>query len=291
MASVYNYRLLQPTVQEIRVLHINQHRNVSDRTPMRCKLKHISLQDVPVEPFLAVSYCWGSSKKRVPLFVDGQNVTIPQTAAIAIQKLSKGSSYPLWIDAVCIDQNNLQEKSQQVNMMKEVYSMAISVSIWLGSAERSTADAIASIEKIHQQCLEAIGGLEHLNTHLYGIGGFKYSDAPLPDCDWPALQAFYAAQWFGRLWVIQEIGLAKDSTFFVGSFSIGALDGPQKVHTLLRRTGESWSRERVEHVPTCRSAAFEPAKANSQSRLQFSSRQDLWVAWSASRRDSFRCCC
>ena len=207
------------------MLCINSDRNISDDTPLTCQLKHISLQDVPVEEFFAVSYCWGTSKKRAPIVIDGQNVTIPQTAAIAIRSISKVSSYPLWIDAVCIDQNNLQEKSQQVSMMKEVYSKAVSVPIWLGSAQRSTADAIVSIEKIYEQCLGAIGSLEHLNAHLYGSDSspaFKYSNAHLPDCDWPALQVFYSAQWFGRLWVIQEIGLAKGSTFYVGSFSIDA---------------------------------------------------------------------
>ena len=222
MASGYDYRILEPIAQEIRVLCIDPDGNLSDRTPMRCKLKHISLQSVPVENFLAVSYCWGSGKKQAPLVIDGHNVAIPRTAAVAIRNLSKVSSYPLWIDAVCIDQNNPEEKSRQVTMMKEIYSKAVSVLIWLGPAQRSTADAIASVEKIHQQCLEAIDSIEHLNTHLYGSAGFKYSDEPLPDSDWSALQAFYSAPWFGRLWVIQEIGLAKDSTFYVGAFSIGA---------------------------------------------------------------------
>ena len=221
--SVYDYRVLQPTAQEIRVLCIDLDRNISDRTPMKCRLKQISLQNLPNQNFHAVSYCCGSSKKkRAPLVIDGHNVMIPQTAAIAIRNLSKVSSYPLWIDAVCIDQENLQEKGQQVTMMKEVYSKAVSVLIWLGPARKSTADAITSVEKIHQQCLEAIGSIEHLDTHLYRGAGFKYSDAPLPDCDWSALRAFYSAPWFRRLWVIQEIGLANNPTFFVGSFSIGA---------------------------------------------------------------------
>lgn len=47
-------------------------------------------------------------------------------------------------------------------MMKEVYSKAVSVLIWLGSAQISTANALASIEKIYKQCLEVLGGLEHL---------------------------------------------------------------------------------------------------------------------------------
>ena len=45
----------------------------------------------------------------------------------------------------------------------------------------------ASIEKIYKQCLGGIDGLENLNASLYGTDG---SNAPLPDCDWPALQTF-----------------------------------------------------------------------------------------------------
>ena len=229
MASGYNYRVIQPNVQEVRVLCIDPYRNVGDRAPLRCELKHMSLQkslqDLPIEHFVAVSYCWGTSKKRGRIVIDGQLVTIPRSAAVAIRNLSKVSSYPLWIDAVCIDQKNLQEKSQQIAMMKEVYSKATSVLIWLGPAQSSTADGIASIEKIYKQCLGTIGGTENLNAYLYGMDGsssFQYSNAPLPDCGWRALQAFYSAEWFCRLWVIQEKGLAKKSTLHVGSFSIDA---------------------------------------------------------------------
>ncbi|KAL8806240.1 MAG: hypothetical protein Q9200_005128 [Gallowayella weberi] len=225
MASGFDYRTLQSSLQEIRVLCIDPDRNASDLNPLRYEMKHISLQNVPVEHFLAVSYCWGTSKTRASIVLDGQNVTIPHNTAVALRNLSKVFSCPLWIDAVCIDQNNLREKSQQVAMMGQVYSKAASVIIWLGPSQSSTANAIISVEKIYEQCLEVIGDLKDLNAHLYGSDGspgFKYSDAPLPDCDWPALQAFYSAQWFGRLWVIQEIGLAQDSTVYVGSFSIGA---------------------------------------------------------------------
>ncbi|KAL8803976.1 MAG: hypothetical protein Q9182_002848 [Xanthomendoza sp. 2 TL-2023] len=225
MASGFDYRILQWTLQEIRVLCIDPDSNVSDLHPLRYKLKHISLQNVPVEHFCAVSYCWGTSKNRASIVLDGQDVTIPQITANALRNLSKVSSWPLWIDAICIDQNNLREKSQQVAMMGQVYAKAVSVMIWLGPSQISTADAMISMEKIYKQCLEVIGDLQNLNAHLYGTDGspgFKYSNALLPDCDWPALQAFYSAPWFGRLWVIQEIGLAHDATVYVGSFSIGA---------------------------------------------------------------------
>ena len=225
MTSGYDYRTIQSTRQEIRLLCIDPDCRRTDHAPLRCELKSVSLQDTPIVHFHAVSYCWGTSKKRARVVIDGQDVTIPQVAAVAIRNLGKVSFHPLWIDAVCIDQNNLQEKSRQVGMMKDVFSKAASVLIWLGPAQRSTANAIASIERIHKQCLEATDGLEDLQAHFYGTDGspgFKYSNAPLPACDWSALQEFYSAPWFGRLWVIQEIGLAKNSAVYVGSLSVDA---------------------------------------------------------------------
>jgi hypothetical protein len=225
MASGYDYHEVQSTAQEIRVLRIDPACRANDSTTLRGVLEHISLANEPIGRFVAVSYHWGTSRRRVKIIIDGQSATIPKTAAIAIRNLSNVTSHPLWIDALCINQNNLQEKSEQVAMMKEVYSKAVSVLIWLGAARRSTPAAIASIEKIYEQCLETTDRLKHLHNHLYGTDGspgFKYSDAPLPTCDWSALRTFYSFPWFGRLWVIQEIGLARSSTMYTTLHAIDA---------------------------------------------------------------------
>jgi hypothetical protein len=226
MASGYDYREVQSTAQEIRVLHLDPSCRIGKRTRLRCDLKHISLSQVPVPRYVAVSYCWGTGEERAPIVIDGQRATIPRTAADALRNLSRvACEAPLWIDAVSIDQYNLLEKSEQVSMMKDVYSLADAVLIWLGPAGKHTAAAIASIDKIYRQCLRATDDLEHLQDHLYGTDGstgFKYSSEPLPDCDWLSLRSFYAAPWFSRLWVIQEIGLARNATVVVGPFSVGA---------------------------------------------------------------------
>jgi hypothetical protein len=225
MASGYDYREVQSAAQEIRVLRIDPACRTNEGATLRGVLEHISLANEPARRFVAISYHWGTSRRRVRFIIDGQTATIPKTAADAIRNLSKVTSQPLWIDALCINQQNLQEKSEQVAMMKQVYSKAVSVLIWLGAAQKSTPAAIASIEKIYEQCLEVTDGLEHLHHHLYGTDGspgFKYSDAPLPRCDWSALRTFYSYPWFGRLWVIQEIGLARGSKMCTTSHAVNA---------------------------------------------------------------------
>lgn len=93
--------------------------------------------------YSAVSYTWGNNPKTAPMVIDGHLVQVPADTEIALRGLlthilrtthreghataptSGDQSVPfLWIDALCIDQENLTEKSQQVAMMGEIYSRA-----------------------------------------------------------------------------------------------------------------------------------------------------------------------
>lgn len=217
MTSGYDYRVLQIVAREIRVLRVETGPGKNDNGLLRVRLEHISLAKDPVERFIAVSYHWGTNRRRERVIIDGQIAKVPKTAADAIRNLSKATPHPLWIDAISINQSNLQEKSEQVAMMKDVYSSASSVFIWLGAACKSTPAAMESIEMIHGQCMQITDGSRKLHDYLYGTDGspgFKYSDEPLPPCNWPAIRKFYSAPWFVRLWVIQEIGLARDSRMY-----------------------------------------------------------------------------
>jgi Heterokaryon incompatibility protein (HET) len=108
--------------------------------------------------YRALSYCWEGSTKPATLYVDGIPVKIGQNLNCALHQLrtnlfyctnllcscSDDYRYPatlerhitspelLWIDALCINQNDLEERSTQVAMMKDIYARAAEVVIWLG---------------------------------------------------------------------------------------------------------------------------------------------------------------
>ncbi|KAK8194552.1 heterokaryon incompatibility protein-domain-containing protein [Phyllosticta capitalensis] len=134
---------LNPALQEIRVLEIEPGR-FDD--PICGRFDTISLVGVSRQnssDFCALSYCWGEAQdpSRIMLKandVDGNGpATIPfdvsRNVEQAVRRL-RGTTRPLrtWIDAICINQMNGEEKAQQVGMMDKVYSLADVVHIWLG---------------------------------------------------------------------------------------------------------------------------------------------------------------
>lgn len=115
-------------------------------------LVEVSVDDPP--PYVAMSYSWeGQDRDREFFICDVSGITkrllITKNCEDAINKFRKGLNgfldsigslktstgtkfMPLWIDAICIDQENLEERNQQVSIMVDIYSRAHIVSIWLG---------------------------------------------------------------------------------------------------------------------------------------------------------------
>lgn len=132
----------------------------------------------------------------------------------------------LWIDALCINQKDNNEKSSQVMMMRDIYAHAKNVLVWLGP----------HIEEIVPQALRLMDtALRNLNREItpgkpssivYEVStmekhmarGFPSPEAP----DWMALEWFYGQAWFSRVWVLQEVAVAGSVTAFLGDFEMKA---------------------------------------------------------------------
>lgn len=96
-----------------------------------------------------MSYVWGNPKETKTIYVNGliQNVTNNLHSAL-LQLRSPTSSRKLWVDAICIDQRNLDEKQQQIALMRDIYTKAKYVAIWLGSPKRNAAVPFALSESV-----------------------------------------------------------------------------------------------------------------------------------------------
>ena len=95
-----------------------------------CKLQTVSLDDNP--SYDALSYVWGDSGDTDKITVNGCNFQATRNLIGGLQRLrSSRDARILWVDAICIDQANNQEKMQQVGMMADIYMSASSVQIFL----------------------------------------------------------------------------------------------------------------------------------------------------------------
>jgi len=77
-----------------------------------------------LEPFIALSYFWGDPTPTRVIVINGSQFGVTENLYNYLrcgQTRLNEDSRSLWIDAICIDQNNIQEREQQVGLMAEVY--------------------------------------------------------------------------------------------------------------------------------------------------------------------------
>ena len=111
-----------------------------------------------------------------------------------------------WIDAICIDQSNIQERNHQVQNMRTIYSEAQSVLIWLGKAEEGPEIA------------EAIDLISSINIDRWDNRGTVFSErAPWDRSHVNALQIILDAACWQCVWIVQEVTLARAATVLCGS--------------------------------------------------------------------------
>lgn len=200
-----------------------------DKNEIRGQLVTIDLEDEHHPKYEALSYAWGDpSPITYATFVEYDlQVGIAQNLADGLARLHKdGQSEPIWIDAVCIDQRDLEERSQQVQMMGRIYGEATQVKIWLGlSDEEMTAAAFARLKQCANPLDDSSDGRETLEN-MGGLANFKatsvWSNSMLTfvtDLDFQisALNALFGKSWFRRLWVVQEVWFGRELTFRAGA--------------------------------------------------------------------------
>ncbi|KAH7080802.1 heterokaryon incompatibility protein-domain-containing protein [Paraphoma chrysanthemicola] len=151
--SPYKYSKLDQTNQHIRLLRV---RPAADAPSFRqlgqkwdlpnCNMEIFKLDQAP--PYIALSYVWGDkSSGTAGILLDGQKFEITTSLYIFLDlfrsdTFSQEVAY-IWIDQICIDQSDLDERSYAVRFMSSVYSNAEYVVVWLGDDEETEKAAKA----------------------------------------------------------------------------------------------------------------------------------------------------
>jgi hypothetical protein len=138
-ASKYTHAPLTGT-NNTRVIHLQPARKRD--APVQFSLKEICLDDVKTgkTSFDALSYAWGAKVGDRPVSCDGKIMLVTENCLHALQHLRlKQEPLVLWVDSICINQSEdaLDERSQQVQIMGNIYSLARHVYLWLGLCSHS----------------------------------------------------------------------------------------------------------------------------------------------------------
>lgn len=98
---------------------------------LKTELLHQSLHDTL--DYIAISYAWGDGVNTEELFLNGAKVPVAPSLYDALKAVrQKKSEVLVWVDALCIDQQNTDERASQVRLMGTIYSKATSTAVWLG---------------------------------------------------------------------------------------------------------------------------------------------------------------
>jgi Heterokaryon incompatibility protein (HET) len=172
--------------------------------------------------FEALSYTWGAPVFAQVLEEVKSNTIIRLTEnlsdALHEFRLEDMDRY-LWIDQICIDQQNALEKSNQVAAMDEIYRGATRTLVWLGKEEAH--EAMDELERIGAD-FESYGykSVFPFPPTVWNQEYLQKFIALFETCNGGALYDFFGRPWFERVWVFQEFILARDLEIHCGSRSI-----------------------------------------------------------------------
>jgi hypothetical protein len=130
-AAVYkDVAQLDSVQEEIRMLHLECG---SGSSLPQCTLHRVSLRSDPPPKYEALSYTWGDENDRREIAVNGYIVDVTVNLYSALRRLRlENETRVLWIDALCINQTDLDERSQQVQLMRNIYTLCDRTVIWVG---------------------------------------------------------------------------------------------------------------------------------------------------------------
>lgn len=227
--ATYSYQPLSPQGSEIRLATI-QPGGENDEIVISLDPEPFSVEEPP--SYEALSYVWGSSEDPETVYVlsshslttqderDKLVLPITQNLHIALKNLRLvDTPRVMWIDALCIDQHNNEEKSREVRRMNHIYRLARRVVVWLGPKSRDSDRTMRMMDRVGRMfevnwtwCDISLAGNKDPETYI---------KPPLDHEDFTGFYHIICRTWFERLWIRQEVTLAnQDAIVCCGKSSV-----------------------------------------------------------------------
>lgn len=219
-SQYYEYQSLPP--QSIRILSVDADPHPLCPESISCSLKVVKT----TEEYHCLSYTWGDpfGHPMVPIekavarhvICNGKLIDVTANLFDALSTLRYRIPTELkqiWIDAICINQKDIAERSSQVAQMNTIFSSAVSVIAWLGPDDKHTS-----------RLLETVGALSSCDIRPFERRDYFHDSeeasiemSRLPPLDPIASSLMFRRAWFCRVWIIQEVVLARSIRMFIGN--------------------------------------------------------------------------
>ena len=170
--------------------------------------------------YTALSYVWGNPALVRHLTCNSKPFATTENLDRALRQIRRlDVAVLLWVDQICINQDDLQKKNQQVAMMGTIYQRAWTTLAWLGEDADNSSGALDTL----------LATRDALQTYPDGkpldVEDFKRFHLPAPDSPkWLELGKLMSRSWFYRVWIIQEVVLSHRVIIMCGAKCISWAD-------------------------------------------------------------------
>jgi hypothetical protein len=189
-ANPFYHSPLDTSTDGIRLLTLEAAKD--SETPIKSSLHHVTFAQKP--KYEALSYTWGDETTKKKISIDGKEFEVGGNLFDALKHIRyTDRDRVLWIDAICINQANVPEKNQQIRMMPFTYSKASLVLIWLHVP---------------------LGYYHALLPQIFGSTSVQLGEV----ANSTLVNLCRNAYW-RRVWIIQEIGLARRIQIYCGNYN------------------------------------------------------------------------
>jgi hypothetical protein len=202
LAQLSNYPSppLDVAAQEIRLLQI-----LPAHHPHEVLRSHLGIHSLKADPeYEALSYTWGTSSLEQTTKINGKDIPVTDNLAVALLRLRRSDrTRTIWVDALCINQENAVERAYQVTLMAQIYAMASSVVVWLGDSREPWATNESASRNVAYQSYDELLVEDHKRRSLVNA-----ISNTIP-------------RWWESVWILQEVVVgASDPTFCFGPYAV-----------------------------------------------------------------------
>ena len=198
----YSYRPLEAE-SSIRLLTLLPTTNAD--SPIECTLTQHTLNANSGDTVIykALSYTWGDPALEHLIYVDGTPTPVTKNLYIALLHLRAiGLCNPWWIDAICINQEDVRERSHQVSMMRSIFRSASETVSWLGPASDDSDLVMDLLGRLGRE----LGSLEdNPEDILVDVSGTVHTAMQESQRLAAAIWKFLDRSYWKRVWVVQEL--------------------------------------------------------------------------------------
>jgi Heterokaryon incompatibility protein (HET) len=219
----YSYKQLRDA-SHVRLLSLSPG---DDGTELRAVIHHTSLDSA--KQYNALSYVWrpkvATHHLRTPdeathhLRTPDGSIDLTASLYSALQRLrDENDEIMLWVDAICINQNDNKEKAMQIRLMSRIFNTASCVIAYLGEEQCQSSLALTTLMQIKINSANPKKWPDsRVPAPLSWGGGYI---PPARDTVWEPIVEFFARPWFRRVWIIQEIIVAAKVKVVCGEWTI-----------------------------------------------------------------------